>query len=108
MNPCPLCEGLDPSHPDFERSNCHEDCLATVDRWKRNDARDASISWLYDAAHRAVYLARVYAREARWADVTAMFVEVLAHRSAIRKLRAEHEGLPFADTMRSPELKEVA
>lgn len=114
MNPCPICEGLDPSHPDFERTNCHEDCLASVDRWKRNDERDTAIAWHYQLARNHVYLARVYAKEARWSDVAARLVEVQARRAVIRALRAGHEGLPpvlapeLADTLRAPELKEVA
>lgn len=111
---CPLCMNLDPSHPDFDRGMCHEDCLATVDRWKRNEERETAVDWRYRAARSAVCLARVYAKERRWADVTAMFVEVLEHRAVIRALRNGHEGLPpvlapeLADTLRAPELKEVA
>lgn len=91
---CPLCQlGCDPSHPDFERGMCHEDCLEASDRTERRIAARRQIEWLYTCSKIALRLAREFTpRGGRTRQPVATFAIVREHRNAIAQLRAELNG----------------
>ena len=77
--PCPVCTG------DRDADPCSEDCDAIMKRATRR----AAIQGLYNAAFRALLMAKLYRREGHANDhrITDCVAKVRVYRASIRALR---------------------